>query len=167
MNATKITFARSVCDIDFLALKKSGIECVIFDIESTLTQWGSDYIPKEVLNCITHAPLSKIGLVTNVHKRHAARVTRVARKVQAKSYQYPRQWKDRKPSGRMLRTCMAELNTTAEQSVMVGDKLFDVMAAKRAGVSQVIWVDKLPGADHWFDRLVYRRVEPFMKWLMH
>ncbi len=163
MNHTNIVSAPGVLSIDFNKLMRSGIRCVIFDIEGTLAPWDTVDIPDDILAHIKQANIPNICLVTNIDKKHAARVQIVAEKLGAKASFYPFASNQRKPSPFMLNKCLKKCDTNADQTIMIGDKLFDVLAAKRAGLSQVYWVDRLGKQDHWFDRLVYRRIEPLVK----
>ena len=160
---TVVEHAASVLDIDFKSLRRAGVECVIFDLEGTVTEWRGTDVAAEVRRHIKELGITKIGVATNMHHSRGAEVEKLARQLGAGSFQFPRARGDRKPAATMLEACMAELKARPEQTVMVGDKLLDVLAAKKAGVGRAIWVEKFGRVDHWFDRLVYRKIEPFLK----
>ncbi len=160
---TQVCVASSVIDVDFEQWKQRGIECVLFDIEGTLTAWGAQALSDDVVGHIKHARLPKIGIITNINRSHLARVQAIAAQLGARDWQLPLSKKDRKPSPNMILKSLEQLKATPEKTIMIGDKLLDVVAARRAGVQAVIWVNKYGEGDHWFDALVYRRVEQLLK----
>lgn len=162
-NKTEVRHVRSVCDIDFEKLKGQGVEAVLFDIDGTITTWGGTRVNIDIVDCIQQSKLKKVGIVTNIDKKNARRAKSIADQINADSYQFPRLRKHRKPRAYMIESCIAELNTSKEKTVMVGDKLLDVLAAKNANIHAVYWTDMLHGPDHWFDRWIYRKIEPFLK----
>ncbi len=160
---TQVVRLSGVAEIDFQALVQRGITCVLFDIEGTIAPWGTTQVSEQLKRHITESGIRKIGIVTNIHHTHVDRAQGFGRQIGAGSVQVPLSFSDRKPSARMIQACLRDLDAKREQTVMVGDKLLDVLAAKNAGLAQAIWVDYLPGPDHWFDRYVYRRIEPLLK----
>lgn len=163
---TKIIHASGVCAIDFAALRDSGITCILFDIEGTLTQWGDTTVHDEIVQCVRSSGITNIGLVSNMDSSKADRLAVVARQVGATSYHCPHNRRQRKPRPYMLEACMRELGTTPDTTVLVGDKIIDVLAAKNTRLPYAVWLAKLPGRDHWFDRWIYRRIEPLLKKLI-
>ena len=149
----------SVCQIDFAGLRESGIDCVLFDAEGTITPYGKSEVPIQIQECIKNSGMQKVGLVTNINKREVSRVKEIANQINATTFQHPKAWRDRKPSPLMLQNCMRTLRSRPEKTVMVGDKLVDVSAARRAGLSTVFWVRRHGKEDHWYDTLIYRPFE--------
>ncbi len=163
MSSTQVISIAGVLDIDFAALKNDGIECVLFDIEGTIAPWNTSDVSKEIITHVAAANMPAICIVSNISKKHAERVSQIADKLGAKTYCFPETKKQRKPSPYMILKCLEACGVDPEKAVMVGDKLFDVLAAKRAGLRTVYWVDRLGLQDHWFDRYIYRRLEPILK----
>ena len=163
---TKTEKYSSVTKIDFAQWRKEGIECVIFDIEGTIAVWGTESVPDDIKRHIKRSKIKKIGIATNLNIKHKEKVANFANQIGAKSYQLPRFRAERKPKGRMLRSCIRELGSTHEKTAMVGDKLLDIMAAKSADVNRVAWIDRYGDQDHWFDKLIYRHLEPIIKKLV-
>ncbi len=160
---TKISRAQSINEIDFSTLKKRGVECLLFDIEGTLTPWGGGTVSEEMRHRILNTGIRKIGIVSNMPRKHKARADAVGVQIGADIVMVPLSTRMRKPRSAMVEACLQHLSAKADQTVFVGDKLIDVLTAKNANLREMIWVDVMPGADHWFDRYVYRRVEPFIK----
>lgn len=163
---TKIIRAKSIMQIDFSMFQKNAVECLLFDIEGTLTQWGGDTVPEEIRHRIADAGIKKIGIVSNMPSQHKARADSVGMQIGAGIVMVPLNASMRKPRATMVEECLRQLNVTAEQTVLIGDKYIDVLTAQNAGLREMIWVDVMPGDDHWFDRYVYRRVEPLIKRLI-
>jgi len=164
--ATKVNLVSSVCSIDFEALRAQGVKCLLFDIEGTIALWGTSTVTDDVARCIKKSGIKKIGIVTNINHAHAKRVEQVAQQISAGAYHYPESAHQRKPKPYMINACLDELGVRPQETVMIGDKLFDVLAAKNAKLPAMFWVDRLGDADNWFDRNIYRRVEPLLKRLL-
>lgn len=149
--------------IDYNDLHKRGISCILFDIEGTLTPWGEGMVSDELRKSITEAGINKIGIVSNMHKNHLKRAVAVGDQIGAHSVMLPLNWRMRKPAPAMVYASLQKLGAEPKQTVFVGDKLIDVLTAKNAGLAGVIWVDVMNGPDHWFDKNIYRRIEPYIK----
>ncbi len=160
---TTVHLVRSVLDVDLQELSQAGVECALFDIEGTIAEWGGSVVHEQTRVHIERSGITKLGIVSNVHRTHADRAQRVATQIAASSCQYPATFMQRKPSAYMPRAAMQELGVLPDQTVFFGDKILDVLAARRAGVRTVYWVDKLGAPDQWYDTYVYRRVEPWLK----
>ena len=153
----------SVTDVDFKTLRKQGISCVLFDVEGTLTQWGDERVSAALRRHIASSGLRKIGIISNMPKSHVARAQKVGAQIGAKVVMVPQTWRMRKPGSAMVQACLQALSAEPSQTIIIGDKLIDALTAKRAGLAGVIWVEVLPGADHWFDKYIYRMIEPVAK----
>jgi CDP-diacylglycerol--glycerol-3-phosphate 3-phosphatidyltransferase len=156
-----------VASIDFAAWHRQyGVRAVLFDIEGTLTPWADPQVEERVAIAIKQARkagITHIGLVSNMHPRHGARAEAVAAQVGADAWFVPRARGERKPSPAMIHTALSGFGVSASDAAFVGDKLVDVLAARRARVTRAAWVDRLGTADHPFDRLVYRPLERLLK----
>lgn len=143
-----------------------GITTVLFDIEGTLTEWADPAVADATVAYLANARIhgiKHIGLVTNINPRFAPRVQAVVEQVGAEVYRFPTTFFDRKPSGRMIRSILRELDIPPEQCGFVGDKYVDVLSARNARVARMAWVERFGTADQWFDRSVYRRIERRLK----
>lgn len=166
LQQTKVEFAQSILDISTEQLKADGIRAILLDIEGTITPWDCEEITDEVVHFLKSAQFARKGLITNMHRNKQKRIERIARRVGADTFRYPKLASERKPSPEMLLSTLREMSVEPMHAVMIGDKLFDVIAAKRAGLHTVFWLDRLGAADHWFDKYVYRTIEPFIKKLV-
>jgi CDP-diacylglycerol--glycerol-3-phosphate 3-phosphatidyltransferase len=163
-----LEFSPGVAAIDFAAWHKQyGVRAMLFDIEGTLTPWADPQVDSEVAVALRQARKSGIahlGLVSNMHHSHSARAAAVAEQIDAATYHVPLVPREHKPSPTMVHAALVKLKVPAAEAGFAGDKLVDVLAARRAGVARVAWVDRLGMVDHPFDRLVYRPVERVIKW---
>lgn len=160
----------SLTEIDFTAWHNThGIAYVLFDVEGTLTPWAEHLVEQETMDALARAKaagIKEFGLVSNMNSRHKRRLQSVARQIGAKTYQLPIQTHERKPSPYMIRTALADLGAKPANTGFVGDKLVDVITAKRAGLARTAWVKRWGTADHILDKLVYRPLEPLLKRLV-
>lgn len=167
---TKLEFHRHMGTIDFAAWNiNHTITTILFDIDGTLAPWRSNAIEseiKEVLRHLRQNGITHIGLVTNMSARHEQKIKQMAQEVGADMYIFPRTWRWRKPSSQMIRAALDRLHTSPEKTAFVGDKIVDVMAARRAKLVRAAWVERLGTTDHFFDKYLYRPIEPVLKWLM-
>lgn len=153
----------SVAEIDFDALRRQGISCVLFDAEGTLTPWRGVAVSANVSERLSTAGIRKIGIVSNMPQKHIKRAQEVGRQVGAGVVMVPSHSRVRKPSPAMVFECLQTLAAEPSETVLIGDKLIDVLTARNAGLAGAIWVDVMPGPDHWFDKYIYRSVEPIFK----
>lgn len=164
---TRVEHYPSLLEIDFKAWRRQGITCALFDVDSTVTPWLEPTVEKAIIQKLVQARqagMTRIGLVTNSNKRNVERIAAIARQVGADGYFMPQRFRERKPRPSLIRQAMAQFDVPPEQVAMVGDKYSaDVVAAKRAGVARVAWVDRLGDADHPYDRYFRRPIEKLIK----
>jgi len=153
----------SVAAIDFAALRTSGVSCFLFDIEGTLTPWKDETVPADIRNAIKLSGAQKVGLISNMPRNNKHRAEKVGKQIRAQIVNVPKNWKSRKPGSAMVLESLKHLSAAPEETIIIGDKLIDVLTAKNSGLAGAIWVDVMPGPDHWFDKYLYRKVEPIMK----
>lgn len=167
--ATALEKYESLESIDFAAWHAQGIECVLFDAEGTLVSWRNDKIPAQIalsLQRARHSGIAHLALISNIPQRRRPQIEAIAAQMHATLYRIPERRGERKPSARMIQAALRDLNIPPASTAFVGDKWVDVFAARRAGLQRVAWVNRLGDNDHPFDRLVYRRVEPLVKWML-
>lgn len=158
-----------VASIDFQQWHQEGIDWILFDVEGTLTEWGGQDVSIDVMEALKKAKKEGIhhfGLVSNMKQSHEARIKKVAAQIGARAYQIPGHARTRKPSPSMIQAILREYTIDPAQVAFVGDKVVDVWSAQRAGVARVAWVHVLDGTDHPFDKILYRRIEPILRWLI-
>lgn len=157
----------SITAIDFAAWHSTyGVICLICDIEGTLLPWGDSEVSgavRQALKRARRAGITKFALVTNISPSQEARVRTIARAVRADVYCIPRGLEQRKPSPHMVLAAMETLGVSPHETAIVGDKLLDVLAARRAHIRMTAWVSRLGSTDHPGDRLFYRPIEPLLK----
>jgi uncharacterized protein len=164
---TMIEHYTSVLEIPFQTWQQQGITCVLLDVDSTITPWLETTVGKEIAEKLSQTRMqgiTHIALVTNSNKRNVPRIADIAAQIGADAYFMPQRFRERKPRPSLIQQAMETFNLPSEQIAMVGDKYgTDVLAAKRAGIARVAWVDRLGDADHPYDRYLRRPVEKLIK----
>jgi HAD superfamily hydrolase (TIGR01662 family) len=158
-----LEFIEGVTLIDFPTWHKTyGIDTVLFDIDGTLTPWNEEVVGAEVLLALKRAKksgISKVGLVSNMRSKKLSRLAAIAEQIGAVTYHLPRRFRTRKPSAFMINVALQESQSERANTAFVGDKIVDVLAARRAGLKRVAWVERLGTSDHISDRVIYRPIE--------
>lgn len=164
---TVVEHHQSILDIDIQQWRKHGITCLLLDVDSTITPWLETKVEKKIIEKLAQARklgITHIALVTNANIRKMERIADIAKQIGADAYFLPERFRERKPRPSLIHQAMETFNLPPEQIGMVGDKYgTDVLAAKRAGIARVAWVDRLGDADHAYDRYVRRPVEKLIK----
>lgn len=150
----------SVADIDFQEWHEvGGVECLLLDVEGTLSPHSSTEVDAEILRGLTIARSSGfvavIGLVSN--KTDRGFLGEVAQQVGAEGVFSPQQRSERKPKPTLVTRAMGELGHTSATTGMAGDKYTaDVKAAMNAELTRIAWCRRLGKADLVGDR-IFRR----------
>lgn len=164
---TIVEHHQSVLDIDIQKWREQGITCLLLDIDSTITPWLETTVEKEIAKKLAEAReqgITHIALVTNASKKNVKRVADIAKQVGADAYFLPERFRERKPRPSLINQAIESFGLTPVQIAMVGDKYgTDVLAAKRAGIARVAWVDRLGDADQAYDRYIRRPVEKIIR----
>jgi HAD superfamily phosphatase (TIGR01668 family) len=167
---TWLEYPQGVSSIDFASWhKEHGIRAVLFDIDGTVAPWNDARVDEAVKLALQHARttgITHIGLVSNMSHRRTERLMAVVEQTGASTYHVPHNRHERKPSPAMIHAAFRAIDASPGETGFVGDKLIDVVAARRAGVARVAWVERLGVADHPLDRILYRPVERIIKWLI-
>lgn len=157
----------SVLDINFKLWREQGISCVLLDVDSTITPLLETTVEQEVTDKLAQARklgITHIALITNSPRRNEARIADIAKQIDADAFFIPQRFRERKPRPSLINQAMEKFGLLPGQIAMVGDKYgTDVLAAKRAEVARVAWVDRLGDADHPYDRYLRRPVEKLIK----
>lgn len=154
-------FAESVASIDFAAVSELGANCLVLDVDHTLSVRDASDLPSE-LGKLLHEKLTT-GYVEAIFIASNSRrdLSGVAERIGAKVIR-PRRLL-RKPSRTYLRRILRKTGYRPEQTVMVGDKLVnDVWGGNRVGMYTILV--RPIGRDRWFDRLIGRRF--WGRWLL-
>lgn len=148
----------SLFDIDFKALKESGINAVLFDLDSTVMPSKSGMYPTQVKELLTELNQNfVVAIISNNKKKE------YISKVQAMS-DFAVVGHANKPSPKIMAEFLKSVNLKPEQAVMIGDRpLTDILAGKLLG-SKTILVDsitrdsenKLTRVVRWLERLTIR-----------
>jgi len=126
--------AATVFEIDFGRLSSAGKRAILFDLDNTLGKRWSKRLEPQVLSLLDglQAKGFGVGILTN---RRASGGDDVIRLLAGK---YPLLHRARKPGKTGFLQLMEQLGTSAEETVMVGDRLLtDVFGANRLGIYSI------------------------------
>lgn len=131
-------YASSVLDIDYEHLYKSGIRCVAFDVDGTITKSASNYIDKNTaikLNkLIKQANIKSTFLASNSERN----LDNILNSLQGFSAVQPHNHNP-KPSKAFYNQLITKTKFKPDQIAMVGDRyLQDIWGAKRVGLITVL-----------------------------
>jgi HAD superfamily phosphatase (TIGR01668 family) len=152
--------ARSVADIDFDLLKKLKVRHLLFDLDQTLRRPYSRHLEDAVVELLKEVQSSGQFLSLNLVSNNQRKLNRFSDPIDANVYQpYREGFKIiRKPNPKFFEFVLDHLNTTPEQTVMIGDRLHaDVLGGNRMGM-YTIFVTKRGPIDYWFDWLLLTRM---------
>ena len=124
----------SVFDIDFEALRRLGMQAVVFDLDRTLRDPGPNHVKPEVLSLLERLTASglRVGILTNRHPAEEDPLHASLARI------YPLRLAARKPWKAGFLALLRELDASPHQAVMVGDRLLtDVFGANRLGMYSI------------------------------
>ncbi|CAN5630216.1 hypothetical protein BH23PAT1_BH23PAT1_0690 [soil metagenome] len=152
--------AKSVQDVDFKKLRKTGVKFIAFDADSTLVNFRG-----KALSDDTKLFLQKQRKLFEGWCIASNRLTNdllpIAQSMDAQVVRAT--ILNRKPQQHFFRQVIKHFGGKPHEVAMVGDKLIaDMYGAKKAGMVTV-WVERI-GKDNIWDRLI--RLRDFEKWLI-
>lgn len=124
---------KNIYEINFEELKKQGIKCVMFDLDSTvMVSKSADFLPETIkwfnsfINDFEVAIISnnpKKEYIENASKLAPCRVIGNANK----------------PNPKIINEYLDEIKIAPQNAVMIGDRpLTDILAGKRAGCKTIL-----------------------------
>lgn len=162
----RLDSVNSVADIDFREWHEAGgVECLLLDVEGTLSPYGSTEVDPEIVRALDVARdsgfVAVVGLISN--KTDVGFLAEVGQQVHADGIVIPLERSERKPSPTLVNRAMAAFGQTKETTGMAGDKYTaDVKAAMNAELSRIALNRRLGTTDHLGDRLFRRPYEAVM-----
>lgn len=146
-----------VRSIDFKALKQSGIRCVAFDVDCTITVNGSEDIDEmsatELKKLIDAAGIQKRFLASN----SARSLSAIAKKLGGFEIHRPGLGKG-KPSKHFYENLAKKADCEPDEIVMIGDRgLQDIWGARRSGMKAIL-VAIDPSHATFRDRIILRHI---------
>jgi len=152
-------YVQSIYHIDLVALKESGVTSIITDLDNTLVEADSPhYTPRLVKWLDDLQEMSfKVMIVSNNN------LTRVSEFADPLTVPYVHQ--ARKPTKQAFRIALERLQSTPEETVVIGDQLLtDIFGGKRMGLYTILVVpiSQKEQLGTKINRAIERRI---MKWL--
>lgn len=153
-----VEHVKSIEDVDYDRLLKSGFENFFFDYDFTLAPWGELQIREEAERIFKHLldNGARVFIVTNAKK---SRVDHLKEKIP----QLVVYWNVGKPSIKKLRDIMREWDIDAKKSVIIGDLfLTDVLAGNRLGMYTIMVQPLL-----WKTIRIYKKFMAFLSMILY
>ncbi|PTM59555.1 YqeG family HAD IIIA-type phosphatase [Desmospora activa] len=153
-------FVESIYEIDYNALQRNGIKTIIVDLDNTLVESDRLDATPELISWLDQ--LRGMGFkVMIVSNNTRTRVSRFATPLRV-----PWIHSARKPLSLAFKQALNRLETSPQETVMVGDQLFtDILGGNRLGLHTILVapVSKVEGVFTKVNRLMERVVFRWMK----
>ncbi len=140
-------YINSIFDLDTEALKKQGIEGIIFDIDNTLVPYDVEKPTQEIIDFFEQLKQEgfKICLLSNNNKERVIRFTKGLKVIAIH--------KANKPLTRNIKRAGLLLGTRRSTTAIVGDQIFtDVYGGNRAGIMTILVVP-VSEKDEWITKI--------------
>ncbi|MEP6756340.1 MAG: YqeG family HAD IIIA-type phosphatase [Chthonomonadales bacterium] len=125
---------KGVVEIQISELKAAGVECVLLDLDNTLTTWQGMDVTEEVRNWLIELKASGIKLCLVSNTRHGKRLVSLSEELEI-----PYVKRAFKPRKKGFEDAMKELGADPSKTVMVGDQMFtDILGGNRVGVYTIM-----------------------------
>lgn len=125
-------YLESLHQLDLSHLKSIGIKGIVFDIDNTVTMWGSNEISTTTLNRLEDAKAHgfRVCLLSNNRKARIDDISRTLDIPSASGF---------KPFRSAFRSALNLLGTSPEETAIIGDQIFtDILGGNRAGLYTVL-----------------------------
>lgn len=145
-------YVDSIFEIDLDNLKKIGIEALIIDIDNTLVGWDKKTAPKSVIEWFDKLKQKgfRICLVSN---NTETRVVKFTENIDIQAFH-----KAKKPFKITFKKAMKYLNSSKNNTAVIGDQIFtDVLGGNRIGLYTILVVP-IKSKEFWWTELV-RNIE--------
>lgn len=120
-------------DIDFKELKESGINVVLFDLDSTIMPSKSGVYPPKIVDLLLELKLNFIIAVVsnNKNKDYLAKVQAISN--------FEVIGHANKPSPKVMKEYLKTINASPKETVVIGDRpLTDILAGKLLGAKTIL-----------------------------
>jgi HAD superfamily phosphatase (TIGR01668 family) len=125
-------YVESLHCIDLSHLKNMGILGIVFDIDNTVTRWGSKEVAPTIFKWLEDAKASgfRVCLLSNNRKARIDDISSMLDIPSAKGF---------KPFGSAFLSALSLLGTSPKETAMIGDQIFtDILGGNRAGFFTIL-----------------------------
>ena len=125
-------YVDSLHHIQLSHLKDIGIKGIVFDIDNTVTMWGSKEITPITLKWLEDAKAYgfRVCLLSNNRKARIDDISRMLDIPSAKGF---------KPFSSAFRSALSLLGTSPQETAIIGDQIFtDILGGNRAGLYTIL-----------------------------
>jgi len=148
-------YVDSIFDIDLYKIKDMGIDNLIVDIDNTLVAWDKKTAPESVIKWFDKVRSAGLNICL-VSNNTEDRVVKFTENIKIQAFH-----KARKPFKTTFYKAMNHMNSTKENTAVVGDQIFtDVLGGNRVGLYTILVVP-IVSKEYWWTEIV-RNVERFV-----
>ena len=124
---------KNIYEIDFNELKKTGIKCIMFDLDSTLMISKSGKFLQETLEWFkTFQNDFEVAIISN--NKNEDYITQVSNLAPCKVI-----GNANKPNPKIMREYLNSVNISPKEAIMIGDRpLTDILAGKLLGCKTIL-----------------------------
>lgn len=124
---------KNVYDIDFEELKRQGIKCLMFDLDSTLMVSKSGRFTKTTLDWFaTFLPYFEVAIISN--NKNEYYIEKASQAAPCKVIGWAN-----KPNPKIMGDYLESVNINPSEAVMIGDRpLTDILAGKLLGCKTIL-----------------------------
>lgn len=153
-------YSKSIYTIDYKKLKKSGIKCLLFDLDNTLVESKAKIPTKQVIELFTE--LKKMGfLIIIFSNSNAKRLMPFSKKLDVAFNSF-----SLKPLRHSFIKVMKKYKLSKEEVVLIGDQLLtDVLGGNKVGIKTIL-VDPILTSEFFFtkinrmrEKIIYNKLE--------
>ncbi len=125
-------YVESLHCIDLSHLRDIGVLGIVFDIDNTVTMWGSKEVSPTTLKWLEDAKAYgfRVCLLSNNRKARIDDISHMLNIPSAKGF---------KPFGSAFRSALCVLGTSPRETTIIGDQIFtDILGGNRAGLYTIL-----------------------------
>ena len=124
---------KNIYEIDFCELKKQGIKCIMFDLDTTvMVSKSAEFLPETIEWFNTFIKDFEVAIISNNNSnKYIENACKIAPcRVIGKA---------KKPNPNVMKNYLDSIGVLPQNSVMVGDRpLTDILAGKRLGCKTIL-----------------------------
>lgn len=148
-------YQKSIYDIDYDKLLKSGVKCLLFDLDNTC----SGYLVKSPSGKLKKLFLKLEKLGFRIILFSNSRASKLVAYSNLGVILHP---SSRKPFKKSFLKILNKYNYSSDEVIIIGDQLFtDILGGNRVGIKTCL-VDPLTSDDYVFTKLFFRTWERFV-----
>ncbi len=140
--------APNIEDVDFIYLKKQGVEACFYDLDHTLIIHGTHDVDQ---NVVDHLSRSELDIYIATNRRHDEKLELICQQIGAKAIMHSSPGGVAKPTKKYYGQAVGLTHHQPSELLMIGDRMIqDIWGANRSGLKTLL-VGKF-GPIKWWDQ---------------